>query len=183
MKEEWKPVVGYESAYEVSNIGRIRSVSRTIVRTDGLTRRVIGKVLTPQDVRGYQVVLFVLPGRRRFGMSIHRAVAMAFIGLPPSPKHEINHKNSVRGDNRVENLEWVTRSQNIVHSLTRGTRRGLAGEAHPRSRLTAKDVVEIRRLARGGVSGYRLASRFGVSQQHVTKIVSGQAWSCLEEIK
>lgn len=63
---------------------------------------------------GYYEVLMNIDGKRVVGVS-HRYVALAFLGMKPTPKHQINHKNGVRDDNRPENLEYMTHQENVIH--------------------------------------------------------------------
>lgn len=108
MQEEWKTPPGFE-AYEVSNMGRVRRATRS-------KTTYIGRMLKPaRDNKGYPHMQASMgPGNRRT-VRVHRLVALAFIGAPPSPKHMVNHKNGDRTDNRADNLEWVTNSENVRH--------------------------------------------------------------------
>ena len=102
--EVWKPVVGYEGLYEVSNIGRVRSIN---FRNSGKA-----KVMSPSfNTWGYLIV-DLRKNNKRHSYTVHRLVALAFI---PNPDNlpEINHKNEIKYDNTVENLEWCTRKYNI----------------------------------------------------------------------
>src|SRR5687767_12601092 len=102
--ETWKTILGYETHYEVSNIGNVRRIAPG-------TSAVIGKNLKPGRMTvGYLFVALCMHGKPKLH-SIHRLVAGAFIGPCPDG-HEVNHKNGVRTDNRLENLEYVTRKQN-----------------------------------------------------------------------
>lgn len=100
MNEEWKSVVGYESLYVVSNTGKVKSI-----RT--------GKMLATQiNNSGYELVS--LNNNKRKLITVHRVVATAFI--PPLPgRPQVNHKNGNKLDNSLENLEWVSRSENMQH--------------------------------------------------------------------
>ena len=115
--EIWKAVPGFEGRYEVSSIGRVRSVSRSEVTSAGRSRYFAGKVLKPQKARnGY---LLVSLGRRHKHVLVHRLVASAF--LPADPvRTEVNHKNLIKTDNRVTNLEWTTKSENLRHAYGNG---------------------------------------------------------------
>ena len=114
--EEWRPVKGYEGLYEVSDLGRVRSLDRVvIVSTDESTRhkRILrGMVLSNlNNKNGYLFVSLSRDGilKRHY---IHRLVAIAFI---PNPNNYpiINHKDETRDNNRVDNLEWCTQFYNI----------------------------------------------------------------------
>ena len=97
-KEIWKPVVGFEGLYEVSNLGRVRNRK--------------GKVLRPAPNSNGYMRIILRKDNKDWGKQIHRLVAMAFI---PNPNNLpiINHINERTGDNRVENLEWCNYSYNF----------------------------------------------------------------------
>lgn len=120
MTEEWRPIKGYEGVYEVSNLGRVRSLDRL----DSLGRRTKGvvKKLRATKNDGYVRVELKLNGKKD-GRLVHRIVAETFI---PNPQHKptVNHINHVRDDNRVENLEWATpteQNDDIMVSKIRNT--------------------------------------------------------------
>lgn len=106
MSEIWKPVVGYEDYYQVSSLGRIKSLRRPEVRND----RILKGSIHPE---GYNIFKLSRSGSHK-SFKGHRLVAKAFIPNPEN-KPQVNHKNGLRADNRVENLEWVTNSENVRH--------------------------------------------------------------------
>lgn len=115
-REEWRPIPGYESLYEASNRGRVRSkdrIVRQLAYNGSIATHVYrGRILTPKkSTHGYLKVDLAIDGGRK-EMSIHRLVAMAFL---PNPDNLpcINHKDEVRSNNNVENLEWCTQSHNL----------------------------------------------------------------------
>lgn len=101
MKQEiWKDVVGYEGLYQVSNFGRVRKIEPVIIGQGGSR---------------YKSVWLKKNNEKNF-CSVHRLVAQAFIPNPENKK-TVNHINGIKSDNRVDNLEWATYSENIKHAL------------------------------------------------------------------
>jgi len=112
-KSCWRPVSGYEGFYEVSSLGKIRSVERDVPYPEGRSsRKLASKIIRPSsDKDGYLGVSLYKNGISRT-YKVHRLVASAFI---PNPENfpDVNHKNEIKDDNRVENLEWCTREYNV----------------------------------------------------------------------
>lgn len=167
--EEWRPVVGYEGYYEISSIGRIRSA--------GLGRGIAaGRIKKPKVVNGYLATYLRKNGTRKW-FKVHRLVLCAFVGPRPTDKHECNHINGVRDDNRVENLEWVTRYENMQHAKnvlkSIKTRRG---EDSCRAKLTEKKVREIRERKSRGETYPALAKCYGVGENAIYRIVKRHKW-------
>jgi hypothetical protein len=100
MIKEWKDVVGYEGYYKVSNYGDVYSIRSN-------------KVLSHRPARGYKKVALKVKGTIKEPV-IHRLVAEAFIGKP-NGKYEVNHIDLNKHNNRVDNLEWITHSENLNH--------------------------------------------------------------------
>lgn len=164
--EEWRSVPDWP--YEVSNLGQVRRVPNG-------RRRPSGRALKPGIQRGYEkVVLSDEPRRRTY--SVHQLVARAFIGPPPTPKHQINHLDGHKDNNRVQNLEWVTLSQNVLHAFRTGLKEPMRGSRHGVAKLTEENVAVIRRLKGKGLSGAKVAAWFGVHMQLVYLIWWGRIW-------
>ena len=120
MQEVWKPVPGYEGLYEVSDQGRVRSLDRDITQKSRwgtwFTLRKKGKLLRPGRMpQGHQSVAL---GRRN-SQCVHKLVLMAFVGPAPD-RHECCHNNGDPSDNRLENLRWGTRRENILDAVKHG---------------------------------------------------------------
>jgi len=120
-KEIWKDIPGYEKIYQASNYGRIRSVNRCIHRKNRGKCMVIGKIIKPRhNHNGYLTLALHKNGKiKRF--FVHRLVLYAFSNQP-ALKYECNHKNSIRDDNKLCNLEWVTKSENAIHGFKYGNK-------------------------------------------------------------
>lgn len=119
--ELWKEVKGYEGYYEVSSIGRVRSVDRYV--NTGIRhsekKLVKGSLLKLSLKRNGYLAVDLRKGSKQKTVSVHRLVAIAFIPQVEG-KPIVNHKNLIKTDNRVENLEWVTRSENVQHAVDNG---------------------------------------------------------------
>jgi len=109
-------------------------------------------------------------------MKVHRAVALAFLGPRPA-RAQINHISGEKTDNSVRNLEYISCRQNVRHAWDNGLRTAdqVAGEKHPRSKLTEAQVREIR-SAEGKATATELAERFGVTVQNIIQILKRRTW-------
>ena len=119
--EEWRDVKGYEGAYQVSNLGNVRSVDRRIKCADGVTRKFAGKDLKPYRGawRGEYYTVNLTIGNNIRPTLIHRLVAEAFVPNPDG-KAEVNHIDGNKLNNSSENLEWVTHRENMEHAVRTG---------------------------------------------------------------
>lgn len=179
--EDWTPVAGWEHRYEVTSCGKVRSKSRLVQSSYGKKRRIQGRVLTPQLVRGYPAVNVTIDGRR-MNLLVHRMVAETFI-LNPEKKPYVNHLDGVRDNNCVSNLEWCTHAENMQHAHDIGlippSKIG-PGEASPAAKLNDKSVSEIKKALRNGALQRDLAKEYGVAKGTISFIANGITWSHVE---
>ena len=159
MNEIWKST-GFDG-YEVSNLGRVRRLHKTIPPR-------IRKLTT--DTHGYLHVNLWHGGKSKH-FSIHRLVAIAFIPNPEN-KPEVNHIDGNKLNNRVSNLEWVTSSENQRHAFDMGLQVALQGEDAPRAKLTAEQVIYIRGNP-DGLTCKQLAEMFNVSRVTIGDVQRG----------
>lgn len=164
-QEEWRPVVGWEDIYEVSDFGQVRRIC-----AGWAVRK--GKVLRwRKNSQGYWSVWLCRDGKK-FGRFVHRLVAEAFLG--PCPEGwQVNHKDYNPGNPRVDNLEYVTPSENVRHAYQHGRFCALRGERHWAAKLNWPAVQAIRA---SDEPTRRLAEHYGVSMSLIQQIRAGKIW-------
>lgn len=118
--EQWKPVVGYEGMYEVSNQGRVRSTSRVIVRSNGAKQTISTRIRKHFQTKSGHLSTSLSREGVVVSREIHRLVQEAFVG-PCPPGLEVRHLNGNPADNRAENLKYGTRQENVQDMLAHGT--------------------------------------------------------------
>ncbi len=169
--EIWKPVVHFEGYYEVSDRGRVRRIAPWC---DGRKTKPADTLKCNVKQSGY-----VRVSLHREGVisefAVHRLVMAAFVG-PLPPGHDVNHKNGEKADNRVENLEYLTKSENQLHSYRVLGTASRPGSKHHNAKLTEDGVVQARILRSNGYMVKDLAIRFGVSQPTMSAALNGTAW-------
>lgn len=169
--EAWRDVVGYEGIYQVSNLGRVKSLDRRNHRKHAYK----GKIKKLTDLKGYKAVRLCKTGSQNTSL-VHRLVAACFI---PNAKNlpDINHKNCIKSDNRVENLEWISEKDNTKHAILNGRMNHLFGENNSLSKLTIRDVNEIRGLYLTGKYTHQEISKiYGVKKSVIGKVVNNTNW-------
>ena len=159
--QDLTPVVGYEGRYSITRTGEVWSHPYT--RCDGRRRK--GIWLRPAtSPYGYLTVVLTKPDKSRHSLTIHRLVATAFLG--DGTGLQVNHKNGVKTDNSVDNLEWCTQLENMQHAHRTGlipSRRGLSPD----------QVREVRSLLEAGHPQVNISKLLGIEQSLVSKIKTG----------
>ncbi|EGJ5878848.1 endodeoxyribonuclease [Salmonella enterica] len=169
LSETAKDIAGYEGKYSVTTDGRVYSHSRV----DACGRLQKGRWLKPVNHSdGYLYVNLRDKGTLKKHY-IHRVVAAAFIDNPNSLP-QVNHINGIKSDNRVDNLEWVTPSQNMLHAHESGLQVAIKGEGHYRAKLTTEQVSEIRSCK--SMSRSDMARKYGVDPSQISNIINNKRW-------
>jgi hypothetical protein len=169
-REEWRPVVGYEGLYEVSNLGRIKGIKLSPEFPEA-------RILKPSKQRAGYLTVSLSDWPSQKTRMIHQLVAESFLGKRPIGK-QINHKDGVKAHNELRNLEYITVQENQNHALRLGL--SVNGEHHHWSKLTARDVLEIRAVA-SYVTRRKLMELYGISKSMVGCILRREAWRHLPE--
>ncbi len=155
MEEIWKPVIGYENHYEVSNLGNVR-------------RKKSGRLRQINNSQTYPTVLLSVNGKHKT-LRVHRLVATAFL-TPIEGKTHVNHKNGNHYDNRVENLEWVTQKENNLHAYRVLHRKSASkGKIAPNRVVKDSDVSEYERLNKSGMTTDEIGKIYGVCGSTIRK--------------
>lgn len=167
MTEHWRAIPGWEGHYEVSDQGRVRSLDRLVRhgRGDAMRHRK-GQLLQPgRKASGHLSVVLGSSGSH----DVHVLVLLAFVGPRPTGQ-EARHADDDPGNNRLCNLSWGTRSQNMYDAVRNG-RRG--GERAWNAKL---DRVKVLRIRTGGERPCDLARAFGVSESSIRQARDGRSW-------
>lgn len=176
--EIWKDVEVYEGIYQVSNIGRVKSMSRYIpYKIEGMYAYRNGRILiNAVSSAGYHRVFLKKPGKCK-PMSVHRLVAFAFIPNYGN-KPFVNHINGIKSDNRVENLEWCTASENNIHAFKIGLC-SQKGDKNAYSKLSSTDVISIRKMKKDNPEyTYKYISTFfNVGEDQISVIIKRKQWA------
>lgn len=184
--EIWKDALGrFSGRYSVSSFGRVKSLSRVIFCSDGITRRISERLLKPTlKWDGYlEVKLYDNSGGSRTYL-VHRLVLETFVGPCPEGQ-ECRHLDRKRTNNSLKNICWGTPKENGEDKKRHGTtnlgvrgRHYNQGEKHPTAKLTEEQVREIRRLHEvERFSNCELGRRFGVHNAVISMIVHRKTWS------
>jgi len=166
-KEIWKDIERYEGLYQVSNLGRVRSLARE----NGYGSRKETRLRKFKISRYGRAEIVLSKNKKLKNYFVHRLVAKAFI---PNPFNKpcVNHKDGNPLNNRVENLEWVTYKENDLHARKNKL---YGGEKNNTAKLKEKDVVFIRENF-GKFSYKELAKMFDITPNHIYKIIKKYCW-------
>ena len=183
ISEVWKDIKGYEGLYQISNLGRVKSLERTVAAKSGSKRTVRERILKPRtDKDDYLLVNLYEGSGKRKTFKVHRLVCEAFHDNPKN-NPEVNHINEDKSDNSACNLEWVTAKENCNH----GTRNARSAKS------LSKPVGQY--TPNGGLvkvwqSACEVQRQLGFAQQHISdvarskqKTAYGYVWKYIEEVK
>lgn len=168
--EIWIDIKGFEGAYQISNLGSVRSLDRVVTDKNGNLKTVKGRMLSLINHTGGYLTTKIGKAGNRY---IHRLVAEAFL-IKPEGKTEVNHIDGNKKNNTVENLEWVTPSENQLHSKATGI--APTGENHPQAKLSNEDVqyiIDNYKPFDQVFSGKALGEKLGVAKSVICRIANG----------
>ena len=173
--ERWLPVVGYEDWYDVSNLGRVRRMAPA-------RGTWVGRVLKGYHsscTSGYVRVILCDDSDVKHLCTVHQLVMAAFIG-PRQDEKQVNHKDGIKTNNHLYNLEYVTCSENHYHAYATGLKHKQRGEEHGGHKLTENDIHSMRKLF-GEQSLESIAQQFRISGTHAARIRDRKMWGWLKD--
>lgn len=171
MTMEWRDIPGFVGLYQVSSCGLVRSLGRTTKTKNGRYRRYRPLMLRQSRLNNGYLKVSLISGGKYFHKTVHSLVCSAFLG-PRPPGLVIAHYNGIKHDNRIENLRYATKSENMRDCYRLGELK--AGDGSPVAKINSAIAERIRRE---GGSQSRIAAKYGVSQSLVSQIKRGKVWA------
>lgn len=183
MKEIWKDIAGYEGLYQVSNLGRVKSLYREFWsgRSHNILKKYPEKFMNVQKYKdGYEYVVLCKDGKPN-KLKVHRLVGIAFIQNPENKPH-IDHINTIRSDNRSENLRWVTQSENQLNPISvKKASLSKMGNKNP-MRKRMRQVIQIDPNTNDVVNIFDSAviasKHIGVDHSNIYRAINGMIDTC-----
>lgn len=182
MLEEWREIEGYEGYYEVSNLGKVRSLDRKVFNPkSGMTMRHGCLLKGNKNHKGYKYVGFGKNGIRSGLLFVHKLVARAFIDNPEN-KPQVNHKDGNKLNNASWNLEWNTDAENQHHAKINFLKS--RNDKHKDSVFTNEHVLFLPKLFEIGMNQGMIAKIYGVDRHVIMNILKGVSYrQIVPEIK
>lgn len=180
--EVWKDYEEIPERYEVSSYGRIRA--KSYIKKSSNSSGVFSFITKPKIIKtlrnreGYIQARLRGENKKDITRKVHRLVAITFLTDTYEAGLEVNHKNSLRFDNRVSNLEWMTHQDNVIHGFDNG--RSVKGILHPQALLNEDLVRYIVTEYRKGVSVTDLSEEIGIKYHTIWKVAKRINWKHIE---
>lgn len=179
MVEIWKDITELENYYQISNLGRVQMKQRITYHSFGIQKSQLlkARICKEQDNgNGYKQLYVSVDGKRKLNY-IHRLVAKYFVSnSDPINKLQVNHIDGINSNNRYDNLEWVTKGENMKHASDNNLIK--KGITSPSAKLTENTILALRRLYRMNpkFNKSEIARKLNVGDPTIHKIIKRQRW-------
>ncbi len=174
MQEIWKDIEGFDGYYQISNLGRVKSLGGRNGREKGVEH--IRQISLTRD--GYEKVRLLHNGKDKT-LRIHRLVAETFIPNPEN-KETVNHKDGDKTNNCVSNLEWADRNEQMKHAYALELKRAQKGSKNINAKLTDDEVREIRKnyvWQSKEFGTVALAKKYGITNAAIGKVIRHETYT------
>lgn len=172
--EVWKPVVGHEGQFEVSDAGRVKALAHSVRHWCGRMIPKPERIVAQSRHSGGYLVVALRDGKKHY---VHRLVMAAFVGQPEEG-HDVNHIDGNKTNNCVGNLEYCDRLGNVRHAIATGLQDN-SGEDNGMNRYSADAIRAAHSMVQGGATQKQAAVATGVAESTVHQVVRGNRWKCL----
>jgi hypothetical protein len=172
--EIWKDIEQFNNEYQISNLGRIKSKEGIIIRSNGIPYKRESKILKPASDKGYLKGAVCL-NKKLVRYKIHRIVADAFVNGKKDGL-EVNHINGDKSDNNAQNLEWVTRSENMIHAVKIGLLLVKKGSQTKQSKMNELTVLKIYDLKNKGWQRKMILKELSITPDMYKDVIRGKTW-------
>jgi hypothetical protein len=175
MKIIWKDIEGFENIYKINNIGIVKSLDKKLRIGNGFYIKK-GRIIKPYMNNSGYLRINLYDNKIKIAYYLHRLLAQTFI-INTLSKKEVNHKDGNKLNNNLDNLEWVTSSENKKHAFRIGLK-STAGELSPKHKLTEWDVKIIRKMYKNTKywTQRKIGELFGITDGHINNIVNYKNW-------
>ena len=173
-KEIWKDIKGYEGLYQVSNLGRVKSMDREVIYSNGRVVNYKGRILKQVNNRAGRKQVFLYKDGKATNQRVHILVAESFIGERPKD-YDVCHIDGDYTNNKLSNIRYDTKSQNRIDYYRQGSKSGTG-------KLSIEQALEIRRLyATGDYKQRELAEMFGINRSSICAVVNRKSFTWLND--
>jgi hypothetical protein len=174
IEEVWKDIEGYESLYQISNVGRVKSLQRTCLTKGNKYRIVQERILKLFIIKGYYYINLNKNGiLNQFRVNV--LVGKHFVDNPFNLP-QLNHDDGVKLNNVYTNLIWCTASENGLHAVQNGLKPIQKGDISPNHKLNSEQVNSIRQELANGINGRTLSKKYNMSEGMISMIKHNKNW-------
>jgi len=165
--EIWLPIVGYENLYEISNLGRVKSLPKA-----GFNKEIIRK--TGMDVRNGYVTIMLRKNNIPLTKRVHSLVIEAFLKIKTNRKLVCNHKDGNKLNNKLSNLEVISQKENVLHAIRNGSTKIPIKDERYNSKIKESDFQTLNNLFKEGKTSKQISKIFNVHPTTISRIRTGK---------